>query len=236
MKMEILYPEVCNLYGDLMNIEYLSHSLPEADVVRTSLKTPPAFLTEDVDLINLCSMSEQAQELIVDTLRPYTDRIKSLIDSGTIFLVTGNAMEIFIRSIEKEDGSQIEMLGLFDLVAKRSMMNRYNALYLGKFDEIDIVGFKSQFTHAYGDDAAGLFQTLRGVGRNPRAMPEGIRKNNFMATYVLGPLIIMNPPFAKYIMGLLGAADHPLAFEAAAMDSYTLRLAEFSDPRRGFEY
>jgi len=236
MKIEILYPEVCNLYGDLMNIEYLSRSLPEADIIRTSLKTPPAFLTGDVDLINLCSMTEQAQELVADALRPYTERIKELIDTGTIFLVTGNALEIFIRSIENEDGSQIEMLGLFDLVAKRRMMNRYNALYLGKFGDIDIVGFKSQFTHTYGDDADGLFETVRGVGRNPEATPEGIRKNNFMSTYVLGPLIVMNPPFAKYIMGLLSASDHPLAFEAAAMDSYTLRLEEFSDPRRGFEY
>ena len=236
MKMEILYPEVCNLYGDLMNIEYLSRSLPEADVIRTSLKTPPAFLTQDVDLINLCSMSEQAQELVADALRPHTDRIKELIDGGTIFLVTGNALEIFIRSIENEDGSQIEMLGLFDLVAKRRMMDRYNALYLGKLDELDIVGFKSQFTHAYGDDAAALFQTVRGVGRNPHSMLEGIRKNNFMASYVLGPLLIMNPPFAKYIMGLLSVSDRPLAFEAAAMDSYALRLMEFSDPKRGFEY
>jgi len=236
MKIEILYPEVCYLYGDLMNIEYLRRSLPEAEVVRTSLKTPPAFLNGDVDLICLCSMTEQAQELVTEALKPHTEKIQALIDNGTIFLVTGNALEIFIKYIENEDGSRFETLGLFDLVAKRRMIDRYNSLYLGKFDDIDIVGFKSQFTHAYGDDAAGLFQTVRGAGRNPDVKPEGIRKNNFMATYVLGPLLILNPPFAKYIMGLFGASDRPLTFEKAAMDSYTLRLKEFSDPKRGFEY
>ena len=44
MTIEILYPEVCNLYGDLMNIEYLRRAVPEAEVVKTSLKTRPAFL------------------------------------------------------------------------------------------------------------------------------------------------------------------------------------------------
>jgi hypothetical protein len=46
----------------------------------------------------------------------------------------------------------------------------------------------------------------------------------------------MNPPFTKYLLGLLGEGDRPLAFEEAAMDSYKLRLSEFSDPKRGFDY
>lgn len=236
MKIEILYPEVCYLYGDLMNIEYLHHCIPEADILRTSLKTPPAFLDNDVDMVYLCSMTERAQELVIDALRPYKDKIMELIDNGTVFLVTGNALEVFIKDIENEDGTKLEGLSLFDLTAKRRMMNRYNSLWLGKLDDLEIVGLKSQFTHLYGDSGDPLFMTTRGAGRNPQVKPEGIRKNNFMATYVLGPLLVMNPPFTKYIMKLLGAGDMPLAYEEAAMDSYTLRLEEFSDPKRGFDY
>lgn len=236
MKIEILYPEVCYLFGDLMNIDYLHRCVPEAEIIRTSLKTPPAFLNDDVDMIYLCSMTEQAQELVISALRPYKEKIAALIDSGTIFLITGNALEIFIKSIDNEDGSSIAALGLFDLTAKRRMMNRYNSLYLGKFGDLDIVGLKSQFAHAYGDDGDALFETTRGAGRNPDVKHEGIRKNNFMATYVLGPLLVMNPLFTKYIMALLGITDRPLAFEEAAMDSYELRLKEFTDPKRGFDY
>jgi lipid II isoglutaminyl synthase (glutamine-hydrolysing) len=238
MKIEILYPEVCYLYGDLMNIEYLHRSVPEAEIIKTSLKTPPAFLNDDVDMIYLCSMTERAQELVIDALRPYKEKIEALIDRGTIFLITGNALEIFIRSIENEDGSAVEALGLFDLMAKRRMMDRYNALYLGKFGDIDIVGLKSQFAHVFDGISAvdGLFTTVRGAGRNPEVKPEGIRRNNFMATYVLGPLLVMNPLFTKYIMTLLGVKDRALAFEEAAMDSYNLRLKEFTDPKRGFDY
>ena len=240
MRIEILYPELCYLFGDLMNIEYLHRCLPEAEVIKTPLKAVPAFVSGNVDLVYLCSMTERAQELVIDALRPYIEKIKELIDGGTIFLATGNALEIFIRDIENEDGSRIEALGLFDLTAKRRMLDRYNALYWGKFGEFDIVGLKSQFAHAYadtgGEDAEPLFMTVRGAGRSPDVKPEGIRKNNFMATYVLGPLLIMNPPFTKYLMGLLGAGDRPLAYEKAAMDSYALRLKEYSDPKRGFDY
>jgi CobQ-like glutamine amidotransferase family enzyme len=237
MKIEILYPEICYLYGDLMNIEYLRRCLPEAEVVRTPLKTPPAFLRGDVDMIYLCSMTERAQELVIGALKPHRDKIEAEIDRGTVILATGNALEIFIRDIENEDGGKIEALGFFNLTARRRMMNRYNALYLGKFGTLDIVGLKSQFAHCYGGDGVDpLFQTVRGAGWNPEAAPEGIRKNNFMATYVLGPLLIMNPPFTKYVMELLGVKDRPLAYEEAAMDSYELRLREYSDPKRGFIY
>jgi CobQ-like glutamine amidotransferase family enzyme len=116
------------------------------------------------------------------------------------------------------------------------MMNRYNSLYLGKFEDIDIVGFKSQFSHSYGNQTPSLFDTVRGSGRNPDVTAEGIHKNNFMATYLLGPLLILNPLFTKYIIKLLGVSDRPLAFENAALDSYFLRLKEFSDPNRGFQY
>jgi CobQ-like glutamine amidotransferase family enzyme len=254
MKFELLYPEVAYLYGDLANIDYLHRAVPEAEVIRTSLKTPPAFLNGDVQFVSLCAMTERAQELVIAALRPYRDKIVEQIDRGTIFLATGNALEIFIKYIENEDGSKVEALGLFDLVARRRMMNRYNALYLGQFEDIRIVGLKSQFTHAYsgtvgGDDtasaadggavykdAAALFDTLRGAGRNPEDRKEGIRQNNFMATYVLGPLLIMNPLFTKHLLGLLGLNDRALPFEAAAMDSYNLRLEEYSDPKRGFIY
>lgn len=236
MKIEILFPEVCYLYGDLMNVEYLHRSIPEAEIIRTSLKTPPAFLNGDVNMVYLCSMTEKAQELVIEALRSHKEKIEELIDGGTVFLATGNALEIFIKHIENEDGSKIEALGLFNLTAKRRMMDRYNSLWLGKLGDIHMVGLKSQFAHTFGDDGDGLFETVRGAGRNPGVKPEGIRKNNFMATYVLGPLLIMNPLFTKYIMELLGIKDRPLAYEEAAMDSYNLRLQEYSDPKRGFDY
>ena len=34
MKIEVLYPEIANLYGDLENIDYLKKSYPEIEIKR----------------------------------------------------------------------------------------------------------------------------------------------------------------------------------------------------------
>ena len=65
---------------------------------------------------------------------------------------------------------------------------------------------------------------------------EGIRVNNFMATYVIGPILVLNPPFAKYLLEKCGADSSDLAFEEAAMEAYDARVREYSDPSTGFYY
>jgi len=259
MKIEALYPELCNLFGDAMNAEYLHRAVPEAEFIKTSLKSRPAFVDGDVDLVYLGSMTESAQGIASDLLRPYRERIIELIDGGSVFLVTGNALELFGSRIENEDGSFVETLGLFNLHSKRQMMRRYSSIYLGTFDfgdagsgvsdsggsqdKMDIAGFKSQFAHIYDDEAAddaggvpALFQTLRGAGRKPGQVEEGVRLNNFFATSMLGPLLLINPPFTRYLLGLLGVQGRELPYEQEAMTAYNARIREFKDPKTGAEY
>ena len=238
MRIETLYPELCSLFGDAANAEYLHRALPEAEIVKTSLKTRPAFADGEVSLVYLGSMTESGQAMAAEALMPHRERIRELIGGGTVFLATGNAMELFGTHIENEDGTRLETLGLFGLYAKRQMMRRYNSIYLGTFEgDMEIVGFKSQFSHSFGgQDTSPLFQTLRGAGRRPRQPEEGIRVNNFLGTYVLGPLLVLNPPFACRLLGLLGIENRPLPYGEAAMAAYEARLAEFRDPATGEEY
>ena len=39
MKIEILYPEFCNLNGDMGNMKYLEKCIPEAEIIETSCST-----------------------------------------------------------------------------------------------------------------------------------------------------------------------------------------------------
>lgn len=241
MKIEMLYPEVCNLYGDLMNIEYLKRSAMESgvdniEIIETSIKSEPYFVNnDDLDLIYLGTMTEKTQELVLGRLKEYKDRIAELISKGQIFLFTGNALELLGEYIECDDKSKIECLGLFKTHAIRKMLLRYNSLYVGKFEGMDIVGFKSQFTHSYGE-FSGLFETVRGDGLSPESKMEGIRENNFFGTYIIGPLLVLNPPFTKYLLNLMGVKEPKVCFEEASMDVYTHRVSEFMDPKRGLTY
>ena len=235
MKIEVLYPELCNLYGDLYNAEYLARSAG-AEIVNTKLTEKPRFISEKTDLLYLGGTTERGQEIARDALRPYVDEIKKRTAEGGVTLVTGNALEIFGEYIEEENGNKIEMLGLYPIHATRHMLNRYNALYLGELEGMKIVGFKGQFGHSYGDNGTGLFTTIRGAGLNPEAKAEGIRDKNLMMTYLIGPLLVLNPPFTKYLLGLMGVSEPTLACEKTAIEVYERRLRDFSEPGRNFVY
>ncbi len=232
---EYLFPEVSNLYGDPFNIKYMAKCILEnglsAEIVEDSLNGEPFFASHKPDMIYMGPMTEHSQELVIDRLKGYKDRFKELIDEGVLFLITGNAPEIFETGIECEDGRIIEGLGLFSFTAKRKMFNRYNSLFLGEFEGIKVVGNKSQFTHSYGNtEKEGFIKVTRGDGFAPGEAYEGIRRKNFFATYLLGPLLPLNPLLTKYFLSLMGINEPKTAFEAEAMNAYKIRLAEFENP------
>lgn len=228
MIVEILYPEYANLYGDSGNVRYLERCLPNAEFIETPMHQDPAFVTREVSLVYMGPMTESAQEKVIAHLRPHTARLREMVEQGVVFLFTGNAMEVLGEAIENEDGSRIEGLGLLPIVAKRDMMHRYADAFKGRFEDMDIVGFKAQFTMAYPTkEGLGFIHTQKGVGLNPDLPKEGVRMNHFFGTYLLGPLLLMNPPFTRYLLGLMGVEPAALPFEVEAMEAYRRRLADF---------
>ena len=236
MKAEILFPEVCNLYGDLQNIHYLKRCCGQLEVVETDLKTKPRFLTEEIALVFMGSTTEQGLLLAAEALRPYRDDIAARVDAGQLFLATGNALDILGSYIDSDTAPRIEGLGLLDTHASYRMMQRHNSFFVGKFEDMDIVGFKSLFGHSHGVGEA-LFTTVKGVGRDgTEGSGEGFRRGCLLATYLIGPLLILNPPLCKWLLRQMGAPSDALAFEQAAMDSYEKRVAEFMEPGRSWKY
>ncbi len=235
MKIEILFPEVCNLFGDSANILYLKKNIPEADFIETSLNDVPAFVNEEVNLIYMGSMTEKIQEKVIEKLMPYKQKIEFLIEDNVPFLFTGNSMEILGKYIVKDDGSKITGVGVLDLYAKRNMYNRYNGLILGKFEDIEIVGFKSQFTEIYSNNSVLYFAKVdRGIGINKQSNLEGIKINNFIGTQILGPILILNPLFTKYLFKTMGIEEKELYYEKEAFEAYYQRLKEFKDEKVKF--
>lgn len=228
LKIEILFPEFCNLYGDISNMKYLKKCLPNANFIETAFDEEPTFIKEKVNFIYLGPMTESMQEKVITKLRPYKERIKELIEENIIFLVTGNAIEIFGEYIENEDGSRIEALGIFNIYAKRDMLHRHNSTFIGKWEDIEIVGFKSQFTFGYGDNKENYFAEVeKGIGINKESNLEGIQKNNFIATYLIGPILILNPYFTKKLIQKIGIEEPKIAFEEDTINAYKQRLEEF---------
>ena len=230
LKIEVLFPEICNLFGNPFNVKYLKNSVKDVEVINTQLTDTPKFLSEKVDMIYMSPMTESSQELVIEKLKPYKENIKKLVQEGQLFLIIGNALEVFGKYIENEDGTKIDGLRITNLYAKRDMMHRFNSLFLGKIEDIKIVGFKSQFAMSYGDNSNNyVFDVIKGNGINKESKYEGIRINNFIGTYVLGPLLILNPYFTKYILKIMGVENVKLQYEKEAIECYEKRLKEFKN-------
>lgn len=235
MTVEILYPEVCGLYGDAQNAEYLRLSLPEAEFIYTELNDEPYFAKNDPDIILIGSMSEEMQRRVLGIFTPLKSRLQELTEKGTVILATGNAAELFCEKIEYvTEKTQAQGLGFFPLTAKTDLFKRYNGKVLGKADGVDIVGFRSQFSFIYGDNSESYFLKMeRGDGINKDTKLEGMRRNNLMCTTCLGPVLPLNPLFTEYIISLAGGSSKA-AFREEAMDAYNKRLSEFRDTKTKF--
>ncbi len=230
MKIEILFPEFCNLFGDMSNMRYLQKCLPDAEFLETAFEDTPQFVSEKIDLIYLGPMTERTQEKVIEKFRPFRERIESLIRDDTVFLFTGNALEMLGNYIETEDGRRIDGLGLLPLHAKRDMMHRHNSTFLGEFQGTELMGFKSQFTMAWPEEGAeGLFQVKKGTGLYKGCPFEGLRANNFIGTYLLGPLLILNPEFTRHLLSCMGVEHPALAFPEEMEAAYQARLKDFHE-------
>ena len=228
MKIEVLYPEICCLFGDKANARYLNECMKEHEFIYTALSEEPAFVKEDVAMIYVASMSESSQEMVIDILMQYRDRLAELIEKGCTILATGNAFEIFGEKIVTERGEEVKALDLVPIWTKCQIPLRSNSLYLGSFEEdIKIVGYSSRFANSYYKEGAEvLFHGEKGFGMNLEDTNEGVRFHNFFGTHLLGPFLIENPKFTLYLQKLMGVEEPRLAYEETILAAYDIRLKE----------
>ncbi len=231
MVVEILFSEICNLFGDGQNVTYLQSSLPEAEFILTPITETPYFAENKPDLIYIGAMSENTQRRVIEKLMPLKERITELVDAGVPILATGNAGEIFCKEIHYvTEEIKTEGLGLFDMTVKTDLFDRYNGKVLGLLDDLKIVGFRSQFSFLYGDNSENYFvKCLRGDGINRESKLEGVRRKNLICTQIIGPILPLNPLFCEYFIGLSGQKAEA-AFREDAIAAYEQRVKEFSDP------
>lgn len=229
MKIEILFPEQGYLHGDMGNVKYLKACLPEAEFIETTLADMPAFINEEIDLIYMGYLSKEMLVKAIDKLMPYKERIQEMINDKKCILFTGNAMEVLFREVVYGE-EVIPALNIFDFTTIVDEKRKYEGNYYGQFNERKIVACKIQSSMTYGSNENFSFcKGLRGMGINRSTICEGIRKNNFYGTYLIGPLLIMNPYFTSFLFARMGIVRPKLAYAAAVKDAYARRVEEFDN-------
>ena len=236
IRIEFLFPEAADLFGELGDMDYLQQIFPRGEFIRTQIMQKPFFIENDCDLVFMAPRSERVQALALERLMPYKEAIRRKVEDGMHFLFLGNAQELFGAYIEADDGSKMPCLDIFPIYAKQQMMNRLSSLFLGDKDGLPIVGAKAQFTQLYETDPSrpvpAFCEVRRGIGRHENAEKEGIHYKNFIGTSILGPFLLANPPFTeRWLKSLSGISYLKLPHADLAFKAYHKRLEELRDPR-----
>ena len=226
-----LYFDLLNLYGESGNVKALEKTLKnqgiKVNVSRLSLDDKLDF--KNYDLVYMGAGTETNQKIALKHLLEYKNEVEEAIKSNKFFFITGNSSELFGKYIEDLTEKKHSGLNIFDYSAKQVTTRLASevvatAPYLDK----EIIAFQNQNSiiennHDY------MFKLLKGIGSYPNSLGDGVKLNNFYATYFIGPVLVRNPHFLTYLVKELITSIDPsfkfkefkLELEEAAYDNFT---------------
>lgn len=172
-----LYYDLLNLSGETGNMVAIEDSLKQQKVKysidRLSIGDKIDF--NKYNLIYVGNGSRDSQEMARKDLLKYKYKLEKIFKNKLI-IATGNAMELFGKSIDNK-----ECLGF--LPFKTMYLKEYvveEKIIKTDFIDHDVISFINRNSEANIKDNFFLEN-------------EGINVNNFYGTYTLGPLLIRNP-------------------------------------------
>lgn len=194
-----LFYDLLNLYGESGNILALEKELKnrniEVEIKKISLNDNLDL--EEIDFIYIGSGTENNQIIALDYLNRYKNDIINAFNKNKLFLVTGNAIELFGKEIIDKD-NRIEAIDLFDYYTERTKERIVSECsYNFVENNCKIVGFTNHQGMVKNIEHP-LFVKYKDSSQEI-IFKEGILEKNFFGTYVIGPLLVRNPEFLNYI-------------------------------------
>ena len=196
-----LYPDLLNLYGDHANVSALEKYLKERGI---SVNIDRADTDGVIDfskyhMIYAGSGTENALDRALSLLMPQKEQIKDFVEGGKMLLATGTATELFGKCIDTERDST-KALEILNYGTKRNKNRRIlqDCLFESELFDQKTLGFINRCSEFY-DTSNFLFKVSFGVGYDKKSKNEGFVYKNFMATTLIGPLLVRNPHVTKYV-------------------------------------
>lgn len=201
MNIGYIYYDLLNLYGDDGNIKALKHRLTnqgvKVNIDYISLGDKIEF--NKYDLVYIGSGTDNNLLIALDYLKEYKNDIKKYINNNKFLLSTGNSVELFGKYIQIKD-QKIEALDILNYYTEYNDSRIVNDInYYSTLINKNIIGFENHRGHIISKEKNFLYK-----GDNKY----GVIYNNFIGTYLIGPLLIRNPYFMQYyIKRLLNKED-----------------------------
>jgi CobQ-like glutamine amidotransferase family enzyme len=220
-----LYPEQMNIYADRGNIIFLRQRCEWRGIGFSYAAAGPgeSFDPGGHDLVYIGGGQDRDQRLVAeDMVRTKREALASAVDEGAVGLAVCGGYQLLGHSYQLGD-ERIPGLGLADLETvrepgERLIGNVAIAIEL-EGEPVTLAGFENHGGRTYlGTDAQPLGRVLRGFGNNGKDGFEGVRRNNLFGTYLHGPLLPKNAPFADHLIALALARREGSQPELAPLD------------------
>ena len=197
-----LYHDLLDLYGDggnLMAVTYYLDNIGQKYTIdRKSLYDDIDFTA--YDFVYIGTGKDSNINIIAEDFRRHGDNVRKAIENGVTFLVIGNSRLLFGQYFEDGNGNRYEGIGLFPYYGIQSS-KVFICDDLMKFNGQEMYGFINRSAQIMNNESDQLFELITGKGdNNDETVTEGNLYNNFIGTWMLGPLLIKNPSFLKEVM------------------------------------
>ncbi len=204
MKILHLYHDLMNLYGDYGNVCAVEKTACDkgksVEIIKQSLSDEPDF---SCNLLYIGSGTEKNQKAAMSHLIKYRDIIKQRLDEGLVILTTGNAFEMFGKSVTDKYSQRHEGLSLFDFESVESDERIVtDCLFKTELCDVDIIGFINKASVIKGVTSP-LFEVVNGCGNDKDDTGEGIIKGGFIGTHLIGPLLIRNSLLCERLIDMI---------------------------------
>lgn len=188
-----LYYDLLNLYGENGNIKSLVYHLKEQGI-NVSIDYITVNDKKDFnkyDFIYIGSGTDKNLLIALSDLIKSKEKLKKYIENNKFILCTGNAIELFGDYIIKGE-DKIDALSIFNYYTKYDSKRTVNdVVYKCSLIDKMIIGFENHYGKTYGIN------------------DKVIIKNNFIGSYIIGPILARNPMLCKYIIDKLVKSINP---------------------------
>jgi len=181
-----LYYDLMNLYGEIGNIKALKYLLEQSGVkvVIDNLTKEDNINFNKYDILYIGSGTEDNQMLVLNDLLKYKDKINNYIEDNKFILATGNSVELFGKTINEN-----EALNIFDYTSKKADKRIVGDVIIPyKNIKNKIIGFQNRESFIENNKYPLFNEEL------------GVNYKNFYGTYIIGPILVRNPEFNKYLI------------------------------------
>lgn len=227
-----LYSQSLDLYGDHKNLHVLCRRIREAGcnvlVHRQELFQELSF--EGYDMVYIGHGKAENLAAVAKHFVAYGEMVQSAIAYGQLWLVTGNARQLFGDYFTVPGGERLPGIGMFD----------YHGVETGEVYVSDMIahpvfapdtviyGFANRTAYLEGENRYPLFRVITGFGDGAAySGSEGTLYKNFFATWSMGPILARNPALMKEILRRLLKADYIELDYTLEQQALNLVLQEF---------